>query len=104
VWFVICSGLPRFCAMVCALAVSAWPRADGIHHTSATRAASLLLPHQPPPPRIYAFMRKSWPGAKLVSSTFEDFVDELVAAAPRLNLSVVTGGCAAALLVWFLKA
>ena len=47
---------------------------------------------------IFAAVRAAWPGARVVASTLDDYLQELLAAAPGLDLPVVTseraqGGC-----------
>jgi hypothetical protein len=41
--------------------------------------------------KIYAAVRASWPGARVVASTLEAYGRELLAAAPGLDLPVLTG-------------
>jgi hypothetical protein len=41
---------------------------------------------------IYDAVRRAWPGARVVASTLEDYAAALLAAAPGLDLPVVTGG------------
>ncbi|KIZ02961.1 hypothetical protein MNEG_4996 [Monoraphidium neglectum] len=40
---------------------------------------------------IYDAVRRAWPGARVVASTLEDYAAALLAAAPGLDLPVVTG-------------
>ncbi|KAF8062055.1 hypothetical protein HT031_004315 [Scenedesmus sp. PABB004] len=43
------------------------------------------------PLRVYDLLRAEWPGARVAASSFDAFVDAVLAAAPTLNLTVVTG-------------
>jgi hypothetical protein len=59
---------------------------------------ALPSPLSPGPPsnasevlKMFHILRKQFPGARVVASTFDDYVDALEAAAPDLNLPVVTG-------------
>lgn len=41
--------------------------------------------------QVFAAVRAAWPGAAVAASTLEDYGAALLAAAPGLNLPVVTG-------------